>query len=158
MLTPLRRPGQHLNPMSRGLGHLERTILAMVERQQRKRQRVTFTALDIEYEAYPGTPQTQTQHVAVLRAMHSFVRKHPQYALIGAKAANHSCSFRYGGQNSGPSGGFSAWSALSAWAAAARCNSPRTPSSIPRKHLPSMAFWQSYLAWMIDQLQASVGR
>jgi hypothetical protein len=37
--------------MSRGLGHLERTILAMVERQRRKRQRVNFTALDIEYEA-----------------------------------------------------------------------------------------------------------
>ena len=71
--------------MSRGLGHLERTILAMVERQLRKRQRVNFTALDIEYEAYPGTPQTHAQHVAVLRSMHSFVRKHPQYALIGGK-------------------------------------------------------------------------
>jgi hypothetical protein len=57
--------------MSRGLGHLERTILAMVERQRRKRQRVNFTALDIEYEAYPGTPPTHAQHVAVLRSMHS---------------------------------------------------------------------------------------
>ena len=73
--------------MSRGLGHLERTILAMVERQRRKHQRVNFTALDIEYEAYPGTPQTHTQHVAVLRAMHSFVRKHPQYALMGGKGS-----------------------------------------------------------------------
>jgi len=41
----------------------------MVERQQRKRQRVNFTALDIECEAYPGTPQTHAQHVAVLRAI-----------------------------------------------------------------------------------------
>jgi hypothetical protein len=73
--------------MSRGLGHLERTILAMVERQRRKRQRVNFTALDIEYEAYPGTPPTHAQHVAVLRSMHSFVRKHPQYALIGGKGS-----------------------------------------------------------------------
>ena len=73
--------------MSRGLGHLERTILAMVERQRRKSQRVNFTALDIEYEAYPGTPQAPAQHVAVLRAMHSFVRKHPQYGLIGGKGS-----------------------------------------------------------------------
>ena len=65
--------------MSRGLGHLERTILAMVERRD------NFTALDIAHEAYPGTPPTHAQHVAVLRAMHSFVRKHPQYALIGGK-------------------------------------------------------------------------
>jgi len=71
--------------MSRGLGHLERTILAMVERQRRKRQRVNFTASEIECEAYPGTPPTRAQHVAVLHSMHSFVRKHPQYALIGGK-------------------------------------------------------------------------
>jgi hypothetical protein len=87
VLTPLRRPDQHLSSMSRGLGHLERTILAMVERRRRKRQRVNFTASDIEYEAYPGTPQIHAQHVAVLRAMHSFVRKHPQYALIGGKGS-----------------------------------------------------------------------
>ena len=67
--------------MSRGLGHLERTILAMVERRD------NFTALDIAHEAYPGAPQTHAQHVAVLRAMHSFVRKHPQYALIGGKGS-----------------------------------------------------------------------
>ena len=73
--------------MSRGLGHLGRTILAMVERQQRKRQLINFTALDIEHEAYPGTPHTHAQHVAVLRAMQSFVRKHPQYALIGGKGS-----------------------------------------------------------------------
>ena len=74
--------------MSRGLGHLERTILEMVERQERKRQRVNFTALDIACEAYPGAPQTHAQHVAVLRARHSFVRKHPEYAVvIGGKGS-----------------------------------------------------------------------
>ena len=67
--------------MSRGLGHLERTILAMVERRD------NFTALDIAHEAYPGAPQTHAQHVAVLRAMHSFVRKHPEYAVIGGKGS-----------------------------------------------------------------------
>ena len=42
-----------LNPiMSRGLGHIERTILRM-ERQRRRKQRVSFDALDIVLNAYP---------------------------------------------------------------------------------------------------------
>lgn len=75
--------------MSRGLGHVERTILRMVERKRRTRQRVRFDWW--EEKAYPAPePATnfRTRHGAVLRAMHSFVRKHPAYVLIGGKGTN----------------------------------------------------------------------
>jgi hypothetical protein len=36
--------------MSRGLGHIERTILQMVKRTRRTKQRVHFDALDIVLE------------------------------------------------------------------------------------------------------------
>ena len=77
-----------LNPiMSRGLGHIERTILRMVERQRRRKQRVSFDALDIVLNAYPHREgwDSRAHFVAVHRAMHSFARKHPQYALVGGK-------------------------------------------------------------------------
>ena len=77
--------------MSRGLGHVERTILRMVERQRRTMQRVRFDWWDIEEKAYPAPEAATnfcTRHGAVLRAMHSFVRKHPAYVLIGCKGTN----------------------------------------------------------------------
>jgi hypothetical protein len=77
--------------MSRGLGHVERTILRMVERKRRTRQRVHFDWWDIEKKACPARePATnfRRRHGAVLRAMHSFVRKHPAYVLIGGKGTN----------------------------------------------------------------------
>jgi hypothetical protein len=73
--------------MSRGLGHIECTILQMVERQQRRKLRVSFSALDIVLNAYPHREgwDSRAHFVAVHRAMHSFARKHPQYALVGGK-------------------------------------------------------------------------
>ena len=73
--------------MSRGLGHIEGTILQMVERQHRRKQRVSFSALDIVLNAYPHREgwDSRAHFVAVYRAMHSFARKHPQYALVGGK-------------------------------------------------------------------------
>src|SRR6516165_4003511 len=77
-----------LNPiMSRGLGHIERTILRMVERQRRRKQRVSFDALDIVLNNFTHREgwDSRAHFVGVHRAMHSFVRKHPQYALVGGK-------------------------------------------------------------------------
>jgi hypothetical protein len=100
-----------LNPtMSRGLGHIERTILRMIEdnrREKRCYKQVGFHPSGIVHEAYGDWAElsridalpyserdlahlrywarvtTRAHRVAVLRAMHSFVRKHRRYALIG---------------------------------------------------------------------------
>jgi hypothetical protein len=77
-----------LNPMSRGLGHIEHSILAMVERARRRRGRIAFTAWDIAYEAFPRKRPSHAQQVAVLRAMHTFVGKHPGYGLIQGRGIN----------------------------------------------------------------------
>jgi len=87
-----------LNPiMSRGLGHIERTILRM-ERQRRRKQRVSFDALDIVLNAYPHREgwDSRAHFVAVHRAMHSFVRKHLQFALVGGKGGGDWTLFRVG--------------------------------------------------------------
>jgi hypothetical protein len=83
--------------MSHGPGHIERTIKQMVDRAcaQRKR-RIAFEAWDIAREAYPPSDapdvpalhrQWHSKQVAVLRAMHSFVRKNPNYVLINGRGA-----------------------------------------------------------------------
>ena len=70
--------------MSRGLGHIERTILRMVNRQRRNHQMVRFNAKDILFEAYDGKDwDSHAHYVATVRAMHSFVRKYPRYVLAG---------------------------------------------------------------------------
>ena len=81
--------------MSRGLGRLERAIVARIERQRQAHREVRVTVGDIVWDAYPHRwvkgdfvdpdPPPRSHLVAAHRAMHSFVRKHPQYALIGGK-------------------------------------------------------------------------
>ena len=107
--------------MSRGLGHIEGTILQMVERQHRRKQRVSFSALDIVLNAYPHREgwDSRAHFVAVHRAMHSFARKHPQYALVGGK----------GGLASGPrfASGAGEIGSISSSTASCRC-APRRES------------------------------
>ena len=72
--------------MSRGLGHVERTILALVEHSRAVRQLRDFDVLDFDVfdivdAAYPGK-LTRAKEVATRRAMHSFIRKYPQYVLV----------------------------------------------------------------------------
>jgi hypothetical protein len=74
--------------MSRGLGRIERWIAKDIERQ-----RVSDPPTPIHVHAWEiacefkdhgwdfSWQPTRAQRKAVVRAMHSFVRKHPQYAL-----------------------------------------------------------------------------
>lgn len=69
--------------MSKGLGHWERKILAAVEAIGLDGDRVhaAVTVRDIT-RAWELSP-TNAERKAAIRAMHSFVRKFPQYALMG---------------------------------------------------------------------------
>jgi hypothetical protein len=82
--------------MSTGLGRIERTILVMVNRTRRSREGelVWLDAEAVARETYKGTNVTRSQRVAVLRAMHSFVRKRPKYALSGGKGRSPLVLFR----------------------------------------------------------------
>ena len=81
--------------MSRGLGRLERAIAATIERQRQAHREVRVTVGDIVWVAYPHrwvkgdfvdpNPPPRAHLVAAHRAMHSFVRKHPEFGLIGGK-------------------------------------------------------------------------
>jgi hypothetical protein len=81
--------------MSRGLGRLERAIVATIERQRQAHREVRVTVGDIVGNAYPHRwvkgdfvdpdPSPRAHLVAAHRAMHSFVRKHPEFGLIGGK-------------------------------------------------------------------------
>jgi hypothetical protein len=71
--------------MSRGPGHIERTIATLIERAHASRLQLHFDVLDIAEAAYPEEKLTKAQEVAVRRAMHSFARMHPRYVLIDSK-------------------------------------------------------------------------
>ena len=81
--------------MSRGLGRLERAIVAGIERQRQAHREVRVTVGDIVWDAYPHRwvkgdfvdpdPPPRAHLVAAHRAMHSFVRKHAEFGLIGGK-------------------------------------------------------------------------
>jgi hypothetical protein len=81
--------------MSRGLGRLERAIVARIERQRQAHSQVRVTVGDIVWDAYPHRwvkgdfvdhdPPPRAHLVAAHRAMHLFVRKHPEFGLIGGK-------------------------------------------------------------------------
>ena len=81
--------------MSRGLGRLEQAIAATIERQRQAHREVRVTIGDIVGDAYPHRwvkgdfvdtdPSPRAHLVAAHRAMHSFVRKHPEFGLIGGK-------------------------------------------------------------------------
>jgi hypothetical protein len=68
--------------MSRGPGHLQRAIEAIITRQRRHRARIAITVEDVVFEAHGEGKPTRAALVAVRRAMRSFVRKHPRYVLI----------------------------------------------------------------------------
>jgi hypothetical protein len=91
------------------LGSIERAILKVVERDTRSYRNMPplyrrnnplalrLTVDDIAFTAYPDwydrpadggyrrLPTTPAQRKAITRALHSFVRKHPQYVLTGGK-------------------------------------------------------------------------
>lgn len=95
--------------MSKGLGSIEAAILEVVKRHTRSYRNMPgfyrrnhpldlcVTVRDIAFTAYPDwydkpagggyrrLPTTPAQRKAITRALHSFVRKHPQYVLTGGK-------------------------------------------------------------------------
>jgi hypothetical protein len=86
--------------MSRGPGKIERAIERVIRRDRRGGMWCAVTATDIEREIYDAWFDLETideipvrerrarhhrQRVAVIRAMHSFVRKHKIYRLAGGQ-------------------------------------------------------------------------
>ena len=71
--------------MSRGSGHVERTIAMLIERAHASHQPLHFDVFDIAEAAYPEEELTKAKEVAVCRAMHSFARKHPRYVVTDSK-------------------------------------------------------------------------
>ena len=76
-----------LDPMSRGLGRIERAILDLIEDEDACEQ--CYAADDLARAVYQrgksGRP-TQSEHVAALRAMHSLARKYPnKFVLTGGR-------------------------------------------------------------------------
>ena len=71
------------------LGRIERCILEFVERDEDLvRAGQGFGAdeiVSVVYGCGPHRHPTRAEYVSTLRAMHSFVRKFPKYALIGGK-------------------------------------------------------------------------
>jgi hypothetical protein len=71
------------------LGRIERRILEFVERDEDLvRAGQGFGAdeiVSVVYGCWPHRHPTRAEYVSTLRAMHSFVRKFPKYALIGGK-------------------------------------------------------------------------
>ena len=81
--------------MSKGLGVIERAILAEIEQRDRhsgKRCTMLVNSWSLSCALLPDSLLTlqrmepsRALRQAVVRAMHSFVRKFPQYALIGGQ-------------------------------------------------------------------------
>jgi hypothetical protein len=76
--------------MSRGLGRLERVILWYTEQAQaakgdRRPSPLLLDSQRLTHRCFKADPGTPAQRKAVSRAMHSFVRKFPQYALTGGR-------------------------------------------------------------------------
>jgi hypothetical protein len=76
--------------MGLGLGRIERAILAIVDVEDKYEQSYAAEDLAIDIfrpeKPYPGWWPTQTEHVAVIRAMHSLAHKFPErFALTGGK-------------------------------------------------------------------------
>ena len=74
--------------MSRGLGHIERTIAAEIERAKSGRDSygnpVNETSQSIALACFRSNGRKVSRRAAT-GAMHSFVRKHPQFALTGGR-------------------------------------------------------------------------
>jgi hypothetical protein len=76
--------------MSRGLGRIERVIVTKIEHIDwvtDARTTVHLSSWDLLCGVYTELTDefTPAQCKAVVRAMHSFVRKHPRYTLIGGQ-------------------------------------------------------------------------
>jgi len=66
--------------MSRGLGQIEWAILAMIEGEDEERRYAAEELANAIYRPHvcdDGWCCTRSQRVAVIRAMHSLLRKHP---------------------------------------------------------------------------------
>ena len=79
--------------MSRGLGHIERAIAAEIEKVKSGRYShgdpcpVHESSRSIAFTCFRSNGR-KVQRGAAARAMRSFVRKHPQFALTGSKGRN----------------------------------------------------------------------
>jgi hypothetical protein len=73
--------------MSRGLGRIERYILSEVEMAADPDMGPGTVLLNSAglAQGWKDVEVAEAQRKAVTRAMHSFVRKHPRYALAGGK-------------------------------------------------------------------------
>ena len=71
--------------MSRGLGWVERAILAQIEAT--RANRMVWSSVDLGNACYPGYRLTfPSQRQALVRAMHSLVRKYPhRFTVIGGQ-------------------------------------------------------------------------
>jgi hypothetical protein len=91
--------------VSRGPGHIERAILRAIERNKvgfdGKSKPLRLTSWQVIWDCYPEArqttwerpPATMAQQKAISRALHSIVRKHPQYALIGGNGRKRLCLY-----------------------------------------------------------------
>jgi len=79
--------------MSRGLGHIERTILKLI------RRRPALDAFDVVEGAHPSEPSWKRgQYVSALRSMRNIANKFPKrFVLIGGKGSTplRLCTRRY---------------------------------------------------------------
>ncbi len=84
--------------MSRGLGRIERAILASIEATYNSRcntiRESSWSVASDVFEPPRGWQSgswepTAAQRKATTRAMRSFVRKHPRYALMGGQGRKH---------------------------------------------------------------------
>jgi hypothetical protein len=74
--------------MSRGLGQIEQEILALIEEEGEDRPYAAEELATVIYRPNAGDDSccTRSQKVAVIRAMHSLVRKYPdRVELSGGK-------------------------------------------------------------------------
>jgi hypothetical protein len=72
--------------MSRGLGRIEQAIIDILEDEEAYYFNDPSAAEDLAIAIYHSKGPTRPQRLAVLRAMHSVVRKYPdRYALAGGK-------------------------------------------------------------------------
>jgi len=70
--------------MSRGLGQIEQEILALIEEEGEDRPYAAEELANAIYRPHAGDDGccTRSQKVAVLRAMHSLVRKYPDRVAL----------------------------------------------------------------------------
>jgi hypothetical protein len=69
--------------MSRGPGRIERSIVALIDAQRRRKERVGVDVGEIWFEVYGGKRgPSRGELVAIRHAMHSVVAKFPDLMLV----------------------------------------------------------------------------